>query len=107
MASYSVTRAKHATLSSTTVDTVTISGTYTHVEIVNTSGSTTIYATVGVGGSTPSDPTAAGDNTFTVPAGTVRTVPLGGTASPTLLENLAPIKVKVIGNGNGYSVTGV
>lgn len=59
MASYSVTRAKHATLAASTVDTVTLTSPYPSVEVLNRDGAAAIYFTVD--GSTP---TVEGDNTF-------------------------------------------
>lgn len=100
MATISKATAAHATLSGTTVDTVTITGGYGAVEVANRSGATTLYVTVDVG-TAPTAPTAAGDDTFFVPPGTTLLIDTqkdgisGGTV------------VKIIGNGNDYSVTGV
>lgn len=91
MASYTVERSKHATLSGTTVDTITITGAHNEIEVFNRSGSADLYVTVD--GKTP---TSAGDNTDIVPAGTSLVVPApagdGGTV------------VKILGNGNAYTV---
>ena len=72
MAAYSVTRAKHATLVISTVDTVTFGETNTGVRVHNrsTTAANVIYFTTN--GATP---TVAGDNTFCCPAGQSVTVP--------------------------------
>ena len=69
MASYTVARSKHATLTAATVDTVTIGGNEA-VEVLNRSASDTIYFTTD--GSTP---TVGGDDTFIVGAGQSVVIP--------------------------------
>jgi len=71
MATYNVTRVKHATLAASTVDTVNLSHPDVKVNVFNR-GSSDIYVTLD--GTTP---TVAGDNTFIVPANTARRFGLG------------------------------
>lgn len=97
MAAVSGTYSAHATLSSTTVDTVTLStDDLQGVEVVNRSGATTIYfrcdGTAAV---------AAANGTFAVLAGQSLYVPLGGGLGS------ASTVVSIIGDGNAYSVHGV
>jgi hypothetical protein len=102
MASYSVDTAKVATLSGTTVDTVTFTGGVGKpVAITNITGAGALSVLAGQG--TVADPTALGDNTFTVPSG--RTVVIQpGRTSPSTTDLI----VKIIGNGNQYAAqTGV
>lgn len=101
MATPSGVSAVYATLSTTTVDTVTLTGGFVYVEILNISGSTPLYYTVAAGADVPATPTAAGADTFIVPAGTSDTVSI---AAMTVLRN--GCTVKIIGNGNSYGVVG-
>ena len=96
MALYSVTAAKHATLSGTTYDAISISNGCTAVEVMNRSGSADMHFTVD--GTVPA---AGADNTYIVTAGQALVVP-----SPDA-NNDGICVVAVIGNGNVYSVTGV
>lgn len=102
MAAYSVKYCKHATLSSTTVDTVTLTGGAPVVEVYNADASNPIYFCIGdsTGGSNlTATPTAAGDDTYKVPPATARQV----LAPPAAGAN-GDVSVKLIGNGNIYSV---
>jgi hypothetical protein len=63
MASYTVTAAKHATLTANTVDTVTLPVEATLVEVLNRDGAAEIYFTVD-----GSVPTVGGDDTQVLPA---------------------------------------
>lgn len=92
MASLSAAKSKHATLSGTTVDTVTLTGGYEFVEILNRHATEILSVTTN--GVTP---TAAGDDTEVIPGG----------GSVVLEFSGATAAVKIIGNGNAYSVTGV
>lgn len=92
MAAYSVATAKHATLSTTTVDTVTITAGASQVEVINRDTADYLYITYGVD---PTDPTAAGDDTIVVPPGNAVTIDANGRTN---------FKVKIIGDGGGYSV---
>lgn len=108
MASYSVALCKHATLSGTTVDTVTITDATT-IDVCNdaAAGGTNLYVTVGIG-TAPSDPTSGGDNTYMVPPGGWSTFAAsslftGYGVSP---GQYPDIVVKVLGNNNAYRVEG-
>lgn len=91
MASHSVTKSKHATLSTTTVDTVTFTQQWSYIEVLNrTSGGDPLYITTN--GDTP---TAAGNNTD---------ICLAGEA---VIIKCETETVKIIGNGNDYSVIGL
>lgn len=94
MASYSAARAVHKTLTGTTVDTVTLASSADSVEVINRSGTDPLYVTVN-----GDVPTAAGDNTHIVLAGGFKEIPVPPTGSS--------IVVKVIGNGNAYTVEAV
>lgn len=89
MATYTVVHAAHKTLSGTTVDTVTLSGgDYSPTfEISNRSGATTIYFTTD-----GTAPTAGGDDTDFVAPG------------ESVIVQAKTRSVKLIGNGNDYSV---
>lgn len=91
MADYSVSRAKHATLSSTTVDNVTLTVPLTGATVINR-GTSAMYA--GFDGVTAS---SAGDNTYYVGPGD----------SLVWLGNRTSLVVSVIGNGNAYSVQAI
>jgi hypothetical protein len=95
VASYRVVRAAHKTLSGTTVDDVTMSGTFNQIEVMNRSGAASIFFTVD--GSTP---TVAGDDTDVVVEGTSLQVRPDRQRDGTVV-------VKVIGNGNDYSIASV
>jgi hypothetical protein len=97
MASYSAAGSKHATLSGTTVDTVTLTGGYGAVEVLNR-GTNTIWITYGARADTVTDPTAAADGTLAVPAGQVVELDANGRGGFT---------VKLVGNSDDYSVQGV
>lgn len=102
MATNSVTKSKSATLSGTTVDTVNLKQWWDRIEISN-QGTTTL--TVALDGSTP---TALGDNFEVVEAGTTKLFPAprqgnGVAGDAALFCHI----VKIIGNGNAYSVIGV
>lgn len=94
MASYEENRAVHKTLTSTTVDTVTLASRADSVEVINRTGTEPLYVTVD--GSTP---TAAGDDTHIVMPGGFKEIPVPAAGSS--------IVVKIIGSGNAYSVEAV
>lgn len=96
MAAISKTRVANATLTGSTVDTVTLAGPYPVVEVVNRSGANFIWVRASGNGTPPSDPTVAGDECEPVAPGERRVV-LVGAKSPI---------VKIIGNGDAYSVVG-
>jgi hypothetical protein len=93
MASYTVVTAAHKTLTAGTVDTVTITGSYARVEILNRSGTADLYFT-----NDGTVPSGGCDNCGIVPAGTSVNVPASDAAGSEI--------VQVVGNGNGYSVIG-
>lgn len=99
MALLSAQRAKHPTLTGTTVDTVTL-GPVADIEVFNRAGSADLWVAVSAG-AVPSDPAVNGDDCEFVPAGTVRSINIPGGASG------HSIGVKIIGNGNLYSVVAV
>lgn len=68
MASHAASRAVHATLTATTVDTVTLSATTNQFAVVNRGADDISYL---FGGAAASDPTALGDDTLIVPGGGV------------------------------------
>lgn len=81
------------TLSGTTIDTITInSGPF---DVCNWTGATDLTVTWEAG--TAVDPVAGAAETFRVPAGTARRI------DPSWVGP-NPIQVKVLGNGNTYSV---
>lgn len=96
MANLTKARAAHATLSGVTVDTVTLTGQgIKAVEVSNRAGATTIFFTTD--GSTPS---ASGDDTdYVMPGEAVTVAPRSTTG--------VGVVVKLIGNGNDYSVSAV
>lgn len=102
MAAYTANRTKHATLTTTTVDTVTIgaaNGTrrFGSLEVVNRDGAQTLTFVYTTDGSTPADPTALVDDSWYV----------GPNSSVTLDLNIAYpniIIVKLVGSANAYSV---
>lgn len=98
MASISGTLCEHATLTTTTVDTVTLTAPMTRVTVINraAAGAADLWVTISTTTTAPSDPTSAGDNTYWVPAGGFKTFHAGGNGCI----------VKVLGNGNAYSVEG-
>lgn len=97
MASHSAAKAVHKTLSGTTVDTVTLTGGWSDIEIINRG--TTDLTVVFDNGATPSDPTALADDTEIIQAGSALMVD----ADPGDGNFVAKLK----GSGNAYSVIGV
>lgn len=99
MASISGNLCEHATLSGTTVDTLTLSGPMTRCTVNNkaAAGGADIYFTYSCTSTAPAAPTASGDDTYWVPPGGWKSFDvLGG----------GGVIVKIIGNGNAYSVEG-
>lgn len=77
MATYSVSKSKHATLAIDTTDTVTITGTASNLRVVNHGGESAapIYFTYG---DDPTAATVAGNNTVVVLPGTETVVKYDG-----------------------------
>jgi hypothetical protein len=90
---------EHNTLTTTAVDTVTLSSPCSRVTVSNraASGAADIWFTVGANDVAPTDPVALADDTYWVPAGGFKTVRGGGNKNTI---------VKVVGNANEYSVEG-
>lgn len=108
MAQYDVVAAKHATLTATTVDIVTLSTFGQNVEVLNKTGAADLNVLIGVGttaqaatSSPVAAPTANGDNTLVIPAGGSLLVPLSYGSAAGFGGGAI---VKIIGNGNAYSV---
>jgi len=91
MADLTAVKAKHATLTGTTADKITLSSRADWVNVNN--HSTTERLTVIFGGSTA--PTAMQDDSYVVPANGSLLLPYPGSA---------PLVVRLVGNGNVYSV---
>ena len=97
MASYTVARAKHATLTAATVETITFSVDVVSVEVVNRDGTAEIYFTID--GTTP---VAGADDTEVVPAAVGAAQKLGSPGSRWVTDT-----VKLISTGTPkYSVVG-
>lgn len=100
MATVTATRTTgKVTLTGTTVDTVTLAGGGAELfDVVNWSGATDLTVTATNDGTTPTTPVAGAAETWTIPAGQWLTISLprrtGGNSTV----------VKVLGNGNVYSV---
>lgn len=88
MAAQTAVFAQHATLSGTTADTVTFTGTGSNIAVTNRDASVTLYFTVN--GATA---VSAADETFVV-------LPL----QTKILTGQGITVVSVVGNGNAYSV---
>lgn len=96
MAAYTAARAVNKTLSTTVVDTVTLTAPAGRVQVLNRgTGTATIWVTTG---RAPADPTVAGDDVIPVRAGEYVTVGAGVGG---------PFVVKVLGSGDPYSVFGL
>jgi hypothetical protein len=96
MAAQTAIRAQHATLSTTTADTITLTGAFAKVEIINTHISVPMYAFVSHIAGTPTTPTSAVDDSYVIPANGVLSLKTSG----------AGFRAAVVGNGNTYSVVG-
>ena len=99
MASYSVARAAHKTLSTTTVDTVTLTRKFRRVKVINRDNTNPIWVTYG---SAPADPVANADDIDIVMPGQTLDISMAGARTSTSTN-----VVKVLGNGGAYSVIGV
>lgn len=107
MATYSTYKSVHKTLTGTTVDTVDTTGYFKEADVLNRSapGAADLYVTYVTYTDDPppnpvaTTPVAAANDTEIVPAGTVTTL-RNPTGAATCWQ------VKIIGNGNDYSVIG-
>ncbi len=99
MATITGTLCEHATLSGTTVDTVTLTSPLARFTVINRAavGGVDLAVTVGKNGVAPSDPTQQGDNTYWIPPQGFKTFRGGGNANTVC---------KILGNANAYSVEG-
>jgi hypothetical protein len=90
------------TLSTTTVDTCTLTGSdFDLIDVTNVTGSANLTVTV-KDGSAPDDPVAGANDNYVVPTGRTRRIkPTGFSGSS------SSVVVKVLGNGNVYLVEGV
>lgn len=86
------------TLSGTTVDTVNMNA--GPFDVCNWTGATDLTVTYAVNGGSAATPVAGAAETWAVPAGTSRRI-----EGPSIGLNDA-LQVKVLGNGNVYSVDG-
>lgn len=96
MATISEVRAKHATLSTTTADQVTLTGSFAKVQIINHDISVPLYATAVQNGATPTTAVSAADDTYVIPGNGVLTLRTSGKG----------FVASIVGNGNEYSVVG-
>lgn len=99
MASYTVEQVANETLTGATVDDVTVEGGWPAVEVVNRDAAEALWVTVGTG-EAPDDPAVAGDNVLPVMPSERVVVYRGRRRDQDLV-------VKLIGDGNAYSVIGV
>jgi hypothetical protein len=97
MATASAAWTVHNTLSTTTVDVITLTGGVKDVTVTNwaAAGGVDMYVTYSNTGTAPTDPVAAADDTYKVPPGGFITFP-----------GRAGVIVKIIGNANAYSIEG-
>lgn len=91
MADLTAARAKHATLTTTTADKITLSANDDTIIVVNRHASEILTVTFNAAAA----PTAAMDDAYVIPGGKSLTVPYPA---------VAPVVVRIIGNGNAYSV---
>jgi hypothetical protein len=97
VASYIKQRTHHATLTGTTVDTVTLApGSdeyFANFEVLNRDTADTLWITYG---DDPDDPVASADGAYVIPANVAFSASIEGIASS--------ITVKILGDGGAYSV---
>jgi hypothetical protein len=97
MATITVSTVAHATLTTTTVDTVELtSGFQQGARVWNLSGAAQLWVTYGASATATATPTVGGDGCLIVPAGLWRLANLGSIGSN--------VFVKILGNGNEYVV---
>lgn len=93
------TRSVYNTLTSTTVDTVTLQGHWAAVEILNTDPADTLWVTVGTVDVPPGTPSASLNESFEVPPASTLIVEIQNNAT------VQP-QVKILGDGGAYGVIG-
>jgi len=97
MATYSVNYAKHATLSSNTVDAVTLNNPTSFILILNRSASgNPIYYTYGDPEKGVTAPTVAGDDSYHVGVGQTVSIPADGTTQLVKLISTSAQKYSVL-----------
>lgn len=97
MADFTVAVAKHATLTGTAADTVTLTQSYGTVEVLNRGSTNYLFVTYGRGTGVAT-PVSAGDDTLAVAPRSVLSIRVPGRNNTV---------VKVVGDGDPYSVQGV
>lgn len=95
MANYSVSRSKHATLTTTTPDVVTLTGVVSMVQVINRTGAAPLYFKVG--STDPGSFVSEADDTLCVMPGVTADVPWGAGGAV----------VRVVGSANAYTVQAV
>lgn len=93
MTAYSELRSKHATLSGTLADTVTLTGKWSYIEVINRDDEEDLWVSVDPDGA-PTAASAGADDTLYVP-------PLGSK-----IIKYGDGVISVVGDGNAYSVEG-
>lgn len=95
MAAQTCVQSQHATLTTTTADTILFSGNGPYIRIINKDASTALYASApAIDVAALTTPVSAADNTFYVAPGTSVTMKM-----PFNFKAIA-----VVGNGNAYGV---
>lgn len=98
MATDTVARTSHATLTTTTVDTINITDLVNEINVRNRSGATDLAVTFAFGvGAAAATPVLLADESLIVPAGGSLTFSLDR-------DRYHTAQVKILGNGNAYSV---
>lgn len=95
MANYEVLKSKHASLSTTNEDVVTVLGSIRTITVLNHDASNLLYFNVGA--VDPGAVTSAADNSYCVPVSGEVTVKLSSHGAV----------VRLIGSGNAYSVQAI
>lgn len=98
MATATVARTSHATLSTTVVDTINITDLVNEINVRNRSGATDLAVTFATGvGAAAATPVLLAAESLVVPSGNSLTFSLGR-------ERYHTVQVKILGNANAYSV---
>lgn len=96
MASITAKKSAHATLTTTTVDTVTLTGKWADVVVTNNDTTNRLWVTAGGEQATVADPVALAEEITVVEPGEAKALGI-----------VAPCVVKVLGSGGSYAVEGV